>query len=115
EVIMGVGASQVGLVRNATVKSVDLNSGKMLISIDMAKSDSFKTEYYISIPASWSGPKGEFAGGCPVPGSTIKVSLGQGGTWSPISYIPSNDTFGNTNTNSLSGFKQNVMSALRPG
>ena len=112
---MVVGSYQVGLIRNATVKKVDFNAGTMLISVDMAKSDNSRREYSIPIPASWAGPKGEFAGGAPVPGSTIKVSQGQGGAWSPISYIPSTDVMGNKNVSSLTGFRNNVMSALRPG
>ncbi len=110
-----IGSQQIGLVRNATVKSVDYNKGTMLISIDMAKSDSSNRDYSIPIPASWAGPSGEFAGGAPVPGSTIKVSQGQGGLWSPLSYVPSTDTFGNNNTKASSGFRNNIMSALRPG
>jgi len=112
---MGIGSQQVGLIRNATVKRVDFNTGTILITVDMSKSDVSNREHSIPIPASWSGPGGEFAGGCPVPGSTIKVSQGQGGSWSPVSYVPSTDTFGNKNTSSISGYKQNVMSALRPG
>lgn len=110
--------SVLGLVREATVKSVDVRSGKMLVKLGLSQSDVVagkESEFEVPISGSWMGPDGQFSGGCPVIGSTIWVARGQGGRWAPLSYVPNDDVFSNTNTSGLNGFRRNKMIAFRPG
>lgn len=97
--------STLGLIRDATIKDVNVNRGTMRVVINLARGDAFDRTVDVPIPSSWSGPGGEFSGGYPTPGSTIKIQMGQGGEWSSIGYAPSNDVYGNKNI-TMSSFRQ---------
>jgi len=105
----------VGLAVEATVKEIDFNKGTIRIVINLAKSDVVDRIHDAPIPAAWTGAAGEFSGGYPAVGSTVLATQGQGGRWSILSYAPSNGIFGNRNTIESRSFRQNRMSALKPG
>lgn len=104
--------------REATVIGFDLTRGTMRVKLNLAQSDVIpdaQSEKSVSIPASWTGPNGEFSGGCPVIGSNIWVVLGESGQWAALPYTPSNDAFTNNTSFTLSSHRKNQMSALRSG
>lgn len=104
-----------GLAVEATVKEIDFNRGTVRLVINLARSDVVDRVHDAPIPAAWTGAAGEFAGGYPAVGSTVLATQGQGGRWSILSYAPSNGVFGDRNTNSIRSFRQNRMSAFKPG
>jgi hypothetical protein len=65
----------------------------------------------MSIPTSWAGPNGQFSGGFPVTGASVWCAMTQGGQWSVISYMKSDNTF----DSSLSSNRRNIMASLLPG
>jgi len=107
--------SNLALVREATVKDYDLANGLVRIVIDLAKGDAFSRVHDMPIPASWTGPSGEFAGGLPVVGAALRVAMTQGGAWAALAYTPNTGLVGNKESIAVSGFRTNVMSALQPG
>jgi hypothetical protein len=105
-----------GLIREGTIRRYNTNNGTVRVGINMAKTDSsIPVEYDMPIPASWSGPNGEFSGGFPAAGSTVWCALSQGGRWSVLQYSKSDDVFGNKNTSNTVSSQRDLMSALRPG
>lgn len=106
-----------GFAREGTVTGVNLNRGTMNIKLNLAKSDkqTFR-DIEVEIPAAWTGPNGEWAGGCPARGSTVWAVLATGGRWTVLNYVPSDGAFGNRNTPD-SGFStsKNILASLKPG
>lgn len=107
-----------GFAREATVIGFDINSGSMRVKLNLAKTDvipNSQDEVDVPLMGAWIGPNGEFSGGCPVVGSNLWVTLGSGGRWAPLSYVPSEGVFANLNSSQVSGHRKNQMGALRPG
>lgn len=103
------------LAREATVLRYN-SDGTMDIGINLSKSTSVgPTIKKVPIPASWSGPNGEFSGGFPEVGSTVWAVLGQSGQWSVTTYAPSSNVFSNKNLPYNSGFSRDRMAAFKPG
>lgn len=107
--------STIGLSRLCTIKAIDFNAGTVKLIINDAKSDTATLMPSALIPSSWTGADGEFAGGGPTEGATVWATQGQGGNWTIIGYSPSDLVFGNKNTSSKSGFRKNIMRALKSG
>lgn len=113
---MLIGPTYLAALHEATVKNVDLLRGTMRVVANLGKTDAGSSiEFDVPILAGWSGPNGEFSGGYPEKGSTIWIGIGEGNRVMPVSFVPSNDTFGNLNTLSSAGFNSDLMAVLRPG
>ncbi|NJL44465.1 MAG: hypothetical protein HC945_04100, partial [Nitrosarchaeum sp.] len=104
----------IGTAREGTILSVDQNRGTVKVGFNLSKNDLQNNTYTIPIPGSWYGPDGEFAGGYPKRGSTVRCIMGQGGRWSIIGYVPNDGVYLNTNTNGVSSYQGNLLGALRP-
>lgn len=102
--------SVLGLVLEGTVESVDLKTGIVEVSVNMMRAGAFKTTYKTSLFASWSGPQGEFSGGIPQRGASVKIEQGQGGVWYISGYSLSHGVISNANSNYPS-----MMSDFKPG
>ena len=90
-----------GVVQDATIREVNLRKGTVRVSLDLAKSDAaHSVDYVIPIPASWSGPNGEFSGGSPAIGASVRIAQGQGGRWAIVGYTLSDSSLG-SNTSFL--------------
>ncbi|MHA2067215.1 MAG: hypothetical protein ACXABY_22835, partial [Candidatus Thorarchaeota archaeon] len=106
---------QKGLIREGTIREYDATTGEVIVSLNLAKSDTEDNRYRMPIPAAWMGPDGEFCGGYPKVGASVWCSWGVGGQWAIVSYSPSANIFGNRNTRGKQSFRRNIMSALLPG
>ncbi len=84
--------SQTGITRNATIRKYN-GDGTVVVAIDEAGFVQPKQEYSIPIPAAWVGPGGQFLGGLPAPGASVKVVQGQGGEWFGIGYKTNSQDF----------------------
>ena len=105
-----------GLLREGTVRRVDMRNGTMKVTINLSKSDVNPLgEIDVPIIGGWAGPNGEFSGGYPAIGSTVWCGQGQGGRWAALTFAPSNDVFGNKTTSTTTSLQQNLMAALSPG
>lgn len=107
----------IGLVREGTIRQVDVRRGVVRVAVDLAKSDTVpRVEFEVNIPANWSGPNGEFSGGCPVVGASVWVAQGQGGRWTILNYYAANSTLGNVSgsTTGISLFNSQ-LTGLQPG
>jgi len=86
-------AESYGLLKVATIKSVDAQSGLMAISLDFANSivqasDSITVN--IKIPYSTYYKNGVFSGSLPSTGTQVIVGLGSGGEYFFVSYFGNN-------------------------
>lgn len=106
----------IGLIREGTIKKLDTRTGQVRVAVDLAKADSSApVEFLVPIPASWTGPNGEFSGGCPSIGATVWLAQGQGGRWAIVNYYTPNSTLGNVNVSSGISPFDSQLSALKPG
>lgn len=110
-----VTGATIGLVRLATIKSINNNKGTVSIVFNDGKSDVSSRIHEAPIPAAWTGDRGEFSGGYPKTGATVLASQGQGGTWGILGYAPADSQFRNDYTSSISSGRRNVMRELKPG
>jgi hypothetical protein len=106
--------SQIGLFRRATILKYN-DDGTVLIGLDEAGLHQVPQRFTVPIPLSWSGQEGEFIGGYPRRGSSVLVSQGQGGQWFIVSYLTSNNVFGDRTSLTSSSIQNNLMSVLKPG
>lgn len=96
--------SQYGLIRRATIIRYN-NDGTVQIRIDESGGQQPLQEYRVPMPLAWAGPNGEFIGGFPTQGSSVIVKQSQGGQWFIESYIPSRNSFSNSE----------IMQVIKPG
>lgn len=112
--ITDIGTSM-GYAQRGTIVGINRNAGTVQVKLTLTKSDYREEIINMPIPAAWQGPNGQFAGGFPVRGASVRCVLGQGGEWSILGYTPSDDIFTNTNTFGTESFEGNLMGELRPG
>jgi hypothetical protein len=102
--------TKIGMLRFATIRRFNPN-GTVRVALDEAAGLGPINEFNAPIPAAWTGPNGEFIGGCPEIGASVVVGQGHGGPWFVIGYVNSNDVFDGNFVSS----NNTLMSALRPG
>lgn len=103
-----------GLFLTGTIKKYNGN-GKVTIILNTASiASQYQSEIEASIPSSWIGTEGEFAGGYPKVGSTVRVVQGHNGKWACLGYEADAFTFSNKTTEILSGLSLNNLRDLKP-
>lgn len=100
----------IGFAREATILKFN-SDGTIRIGLLESNLGSGAVEFNIPIPAAWTGPNGEFLGGCPAKGQSLMVSQGHSGKWHVINYIKSDKVFATP----YGSNESTKMSALRPG
>lgn len=88
-------AEQVGLVKIASVVSVDKIKNTMEVRIESFNPGSSATKAIIPLTQTYSSANGILIGSIPSPGSTIVIQQGSGGQWFFSSFF--NRTFDNSN------------------
>jgi hypothetical protein len=85
EVLSGI---QAGLYFTGTVRSIN-EDGTMVVGFNVAGANALEQQVTIPIPNSWLGTKGQFAGGYPSIGQTVKIVQGHTGkNWHCLGYEP---------------------------
>ena len=77
--------TKIGMHRLGSIRKYN-NDGTVLVALNEAGLQQSKLEFKCSIPAAWSGPSGEFLGGYPKIGQSVKVIQGNGGEWTIVNY-----------------------------
>lgn len=85
DIIAGI---QTGLYFTGTVRSIN-DDGTMVVGFNIAGANAAEQQVTVSIPNSWLGTKGQFAGGYPSIGQTVKILQGHTGkNWHCLGYEP---------------------------
>ncbi|HMC02219.1 MAG TPA: hypothetical protein VKN14_14365 [Flavobacteriaceae bacterium] len=105
-----------GLLREGNVIDVNARNGTMRVGLVLAESTTHsRIEFEVPIPGSWTGPNGEFTGGCPLVGSRVWCAQAQGNRWVPLVFSQSENVPGDKTTSTSTSVFQNPMAALRSG
>lgn len=78
--------SPFGNHRVGTILKVNPTQGTVEVGLDEVSLSQPRQKFTIPIPAPWIGTDGEFLGGYPRVGTSVKLSQGQGGEWFILGY-----------------------------
>lgn len=78
--------------RTGTIRKVN-SDGTVEVALDEVSLSQPTQQFTTALPAPWTGVDGEFLGGYPRVGTTVKVIKGQAGEWFILGYKPNTKIF----------------------